>query len=116
MYTTPLKFEESCYELWEVNGDGSCMYNSVVESPIVFTTCPVLLRKETMDLVLQLHQGGDERYESLYQILGPDNCKTVNFANYLKQRRTGTEWGSSLDMVLVSLIFSVNIIAISNKP
>ena len=102
-------FNNIKFKLIDVLGDGNCLYHSLEKSGIIDKSFDYL-RSETFERILEIWKNGCNFVKKLYASYG----KNIPLSHYAKQQKQDGRWGSTLDMCFFSIVFSVNIVSISN--
>jgi hypothetical protein len=105
----------------DVKGDGNCMFNALMSccsAKNIFNVCdPGALRKYTFTRVLQGLSDDSLRIE-LTKIFNAyrDEQDAVSLYLYAQEHIRDGVWSSELDALLLSMVYSINVVIISNVP
>lgn len=110
-----VKYQEQFFELIDVPGDNSCFYHAIVRNDILKERNPQNLRANTVAKSRQLYLYGTPREKMvmslIYRNLGN---KGDDLLHHLDRQQNSNEWGTTIEMCFISIIYGVNVCSISN--
>ena len=110
-----IRYDGKSFLLVDTNGDGNCLYHSIVASNKVNITDAGVLRNYIYEKGSQWINAASQEMDVVLKIYGALQDMRVTLHEFINRQRQSGQWGSTIDMAFAAIVLNVHICSISNK-
>ena len=107
-----IKYNSRYYQIVSSQGDGNCVFMSLVQSKIINIHDSNILKKYTFDTVFRMWETGNQL---IHALLGKFSIHTT-FWEYVQDQKQFGSVCNELDICFVSIVHNIDITVINNLP